>query len=265
MSRVFLTTLIVVCLDTLGWGAVIGPNTFPGRIAYCHHELPGYTVTSDAKWVGLSGLQPYLDVLNSAPVESQFTGNWNYVAGSNVVTGTLAINKYVPYDDDLKWEPFCHHGAEIDMSLSGLSGLPNGQQFQWMQYFSEFGDSGSRQNTIDPPSTATAPDHMPEDDLPFYYNNRESGWGGTTFYDRPGDCLNDYIPHFGSVSFVTFLSSWDGSDPIGNDPETVSIYGAVTWKYEYQCTVPEPSMMVIGSIFGIGGLFAKRRLKKQPV
>jgi hypothetical protein len=27
-------------------------------------------------------------------------------------------------------------------------------------------------------------------------------------------------------------------------------------------TVPEPSMMVIGTLFGIGGLMAKRRMKK---
>jgi hypothetical protein len=264
MSRVFLTTLIVVCLDTLGWGAVIGPNIFPGRIAYCHHELPGYTVTSDAKWVGLSGLQPYLDVLNSAPVESQFTGNWNYVAGSDAVTGTLAINEYFPFDDD-EHSPSCTHGAQIVMSLSGLSGMANGQQFQWMQYLQGHGGYPTNFIKIDPPRTATAPDHMPEDDLPFYYNNRESGWGGTTFYDRPRIWMPDTTAHSGGVNFVSFLSSWDGSDPIGNDPETVSIYGAVTWGYEYQCTVPEPSMMVIGSIFGIGGLFAKRRLKKQPV
>ncbi len=29
--------------------------------------------------------------------------------------------------------------------------------------------------------------------------------------------------------------------------------------------IPEPSMMVIGTLFGLGGLAAKRRLKKQPV
>jgi hypothetical protein len=28
--------------------------------------------------------------------------------------------------------------------------------------------------------------------------------------------------------------------------------------------VPEPSMMVIGKLFGLGGLMAKRRMKKYP-
>lgn len=247
MRRMLVVVSIVMCLGTQGWSAITPPETMPkGSEVPCPHPTPGYTRSLDTTWVGLSGLQPYLDVLNSAPVEGQFTGNWNYVAGADAVTGTLTISPYTPFDDDEHWPPMCTHGVEVGMSVSGLSGLATGQQFQWTQYFTETGTSGNRQNTIDPPKTASG-----EDDLPFYYNRNESQWGGTTFWDRPRDWMDDATAHAGGVSFVTFLSSWDGTNPTGDDPETVTIYGAVTWGYTYAC-VPEPSSFVI--FFGLGGV-----------
>jgi len=260
MGRILVVVLIVMCLGTRGWSEIIPPQNMPqGSQVSCSQPTRGYTRTVNTTWVGLGGLQAYLNVLNSAPVKGQFTGNWNYVAGIGGVTGTLAISPYVPFDDDEHWRPDCSHGAQIRMSLSGLSGLAEGQEFQWMQYFTASGNSGSRQNTIDPPRTEAR-----EDGLPFYYNRNEPQWRGTTFSDGPCTWMNDATAHGGGVSFVTFLSSWDGTDPTGNDPETVSIYGAVTWGYNYAC-VPEPSTLVIFSGLGVVVLVMGWRRRKQTV
>lgn len=256
MKRTIVVVSIVMFLGTRGWSIITPPQSMPeGDRAYCLHGItPGYTETLNTGWVDLSSLQPYLNVLNSEPVESQFPGNWVYSAGSSSVAGSLAIPTYYPFDDDEHWPPNCTHGAQIAMSLSGLSGLAPGQQFQWLQYFTEEGDSGNRENTIDPPRT-----EVDEDDLPFYYNRNESQWGGMTFRDRPRDWMNEASEHSGGVSLVTFLCSWDDTDPVGEDPETVSIYGAVTWGYTFIC-VPEPSTLVF---FGLGGVALMMGLRRR--
>jgi hypothetical protein len=46
--------------------------------------------------------------------------------------------------------------------------------------------------------------------------------------------------------------------PNGEDNEI----GFRVASYNSDAVVPEPSMMVIGMVFGLGGLAAKRRLKK---
>jgi LPXTG-motif cell wall-anchored protein len=69
---------------------------------------------------------------------------------------------------------------------------------------------------------------------------------------------------------------WRGGSWIQNATDMSSLYrrgdlspafedneiGFRVASYNSAATVPEPSMMVIGTLFGLGGLVAKRRRKK---
>ena len=61
-------------------------------------------------------------------------------------------------------------------------------------------------------------------------------------------------------SALTSLSR--GSDSPGDQVSSVPDYGFRVVSYNSDAVVPEPSMMVIGTLFGLGGLAAKRRRKK---
>jgi sulfatase modifying factor 1 len=68
---------------------------------------------------------------------------------------------------------------------------------------------------------------------------------------RGGTWFND------NASFLSSTSRTDGSADLEN--------GGVGFRVaslSSDAAVPEPSMMVIGTLFGLGGLMAKRRMKK---
>jgi hypothetical protein len=64
--------------------------------------------------------------------------------------------------------------------------------------------------------------------------------------------------HFGSDYLLSSTRNI-GSDPSG---EGSSVGFRVASLPSSPTAVPEPSMMVIGTLFGLGGLMAKRRMKK---
>jgi hypothetical protein len=64
--------------------------------------------------------------------------------------------------------------------------------------------------------------------------------------------------HFGSDYLLSSTRNI-GSDPSG---EGSSVGFRVASLPSSATAVPEPSMMVIGTLFGLGGLMAKRRMKK---
>jgi hypothetical protein len=261
MKRFILSGYIVGLAAVGAIAAIVPPASMPtGSTVPCPHPTPGYTRTLDMTWVGLDDLTPYLDVLNSQPVNDQFDGDWHYETPSGGFSGTLSIPIYFPFDSSTKFPPYCLHGCAIELSLAGLS-LPASQHFQWLQYFNESGSSGNRQNTIDPPAGAVV-DGKVEDGLPFYYNATESGWESTFFSDAPSDRRRDATSHAGGVSFVTLLTSWDGSDPTGvNEIETVAVYGAVLWGYTYACPDSGSSFALL--ILALGSVFGVRKYRRQ--
>ena len=64
--------------------------------------------------------------------------------------------------------------------------------------------------------------------------------------------------------WVDLSSDLSSSPRYGNDPssEDINIGFRVASLSSSATAVPEPSMMVIGTLFGLGGLMAKRRMKK---
>ena len=66
---------------------------------------------------------------------------------------------------------------------------------------------------------------------------------------------------YGSVASALISSSRGGDSP-GDQVSSIPDYGFRVVSYNSDAVVPEPSMMVIGTLFGLGGLAAKRRRKK---
>jgi formylglycine-generating enzyme required for sulfatase activity len=66
---------------------------------------------------------------------------------------------------------------------------------------------------------------------------------------------------YGSAASALISSSRGGDSP-GDQVSSIPDYGFRVVSYNSDAVVPEPSMMVIGMVFGLGGLAAKRRLKK---
>jgi formylglycine-generating enzyme required for sulfatase activity len=66
---------------------------------------------------------------------------------------------------------------------------------------------------------------------------------------------------YGSVASA-LTSSSRGTDSPGDQVSSIPDYGFRVVSYNSDAVVPEPSMMVIGTLFGLGGLAAKRRRKK---
>lgn len=258
MRQLIVLPLLAGLVGTMASADIMPPAAMPkGQNIPCPHPIPGFTQTFDTQWIGLGGLAPYLKVLNSNAVKNQFTGDWSYVAGPKAVNGNLVVNTYFPFDGPAG----CQHGAELNMQVNGLAGLANGQQFNWLQYFSETGNSGNRQNTIDPPKGTVFNGGLIGDDLPFYSQPMfNGGLGSTKFGDVPFDGLPDTKPHWGSVSFVTFLTSWDGTPPPNaNAKETVYVYGAVRWGYRYACPEPPSAVLSLIAIVTTGGCYWLRR------
>jgi formylglycine-generating enzyme required for sulfatase activity len=61
----------------------------------------------------------------------------------------------------------------------------------------------------------------------------------------------------GPTSWLSSSDRYDASPDTGNDD-----FGFRVASLSSDAAVPEPSMMVIGTLFGLGGLMAKRRMKK---
>jgi formylglycine-generating enzyme required for sulfatase activity len=66
---------------------------------------------------------------------------------------------------------------------------------------------------------------------------------------------------YGSAANALISSSRGGDSP-GDQVSSIPDYGFRVASYNSDAVVPEPSMMVIGTLFGLGGLAAKRRRKK---
>ena len=87
--------------------------------------------------------------------------------------------------------------------------------------------------------------------------------------ESSGDLLNNNVSSsrglrgggYGSVASA-LTSSSRGTDSPGDQVSSIPDYGFRVVSYNSDAVVPEPSMMVIGTLFGLGGLAAKRRRKK---
>jgi formylglycine-generating enzyme required for sulfatase activity len=66
---------------------------------------------------------------------------------------------------------------------------------------------------------------------------------------------------YGSVANALTSSSRNTDSP-GDQVSSIPDYGFRVVSLNSDAVVPEPSMMVIGTLFGLGGLAAKRRRKK---
>jgi hypothetical protein len=188
-----------------------------------------------------------------------FAGNWSFQLNAGL-SGTLQVSTYKAHDDP----GACDHGAQLVMDLVNPSGMASGQVFQWLQVFSETGDSGSRSGVVDPPSGQQIPildpagnivGYRSADDLPFYGNATSAS--SLHFFDWPSDPLPDTSSHGGGVSFITYLTSWDGA--LDSPTEIVNVYGALEWGYTYQC--PEPSTLSLAAVAGLAlaGYLKRRR------
>lgn len=172
------------------------------------------------------------------------------------VSGELTVNAYKAYD-----LPACDHGAEFRADLTITGGLPAGQQFAWMQFFSWSGDANETW-IVDPREYAHIGDGA-MDGYPFYYNyldlnpdfevilpeffqNPDTGsYGFRDFPGISGGPINDPSYHAGRFSANLFLVSWDGVyDPFPMTSETIQVFGQLSWGFEYSC-VPSPGTGVM--------------------
>jgi hypothetical protein len=245
--------IIVVALSVSGVSAAITAQLMAPSKEECPHDYtPGYTRTLEMTWIDLDHLAPYLEVLNSDSVRNQWLDsqgnpvNWRYDAGSSSITGTLNVTRYLPFDDPPGPGTTCDHYCELTMTLENYNGIA-GQQFNWLQYYSGSGDWFNASNVVDPPQGRRFDNDLTGDALPFYPQSTPprdfcGGLGSLEFGDWPGTYgIFDGTTHAGRGDFVTFLTSWDGTDPV--HPYDVNVYGAVTWGFDFAC-IPEPSSVV---------------------
>jgi hypothetical protein len=254
-------------LVTASWGCfqvavadLIPPDPIGGATADCNHGTPGWTKTKPLEWLSASQLGSLnFDLTLQSIITNQnpaFPGTWKFQISSQAsgteAFGIVEVQVYEPFD-----EPgACEHGASLLLDLPILF-LPPGQELKWMQLYSytvspnsvPIGTPLSVSDIVDPPIGYTLPGFT-ADRRPFYYN--VSGSGDGPFADSPSFFPWDSdVPHSGDESFLTLITSWDGSFDAGGD-NLVTVYGGVTWGYTYFCKIPEPSVL---STFGVGCLF----------
>ena len=255
MSHFFLAILFVGEAS----GGFTAPKQMPeGETYYCPHPSPGYTRTEDMKWIDLSSLAPFIDILNFSAKTQGFIGDWKFESGPDTVSGILEVDSYFAFDGPVA----CQHGADLELRVHGLNGLAKDERFSWVQYFNESDDSvGHGPNTIDPPISDNNADRYP-----FYYDRRSGDLFSKEFHDHPSDEIPDEIRHEGGVSFVTFLTSWDDNRNEDGSPKPIKVYGAVTWGYTYACApVPEPSstVLVLMGIITLSGRWQISRCRRK--
>ena len=253
-KRCLLLVFSVIVLFSSTAYSSISPPTLPTGANYvpkadCTHGTPGWTKLNGFTWNSaetLSLLQYDTKLENNTA--GQFKGSWDYQMNFGL-EGSVALNEYIAYDGPDE----CEHGAEIDVTVSITGGLAAGETFGWISIFHEYGNSGNRTWTLDPPDGEVIKvvdqngDFLrwhTSDDLPFYED-----WDGNphyNFWDSPADLIDDdIVPHIGGVSFMTLLTSWDGTYD-ENNANVVNIYGGFEWGYTYQCVaVPAPGSITL--------------------
>ncbi|HIJ66254.1 MAG TPA: PEP-CTERM sorting domain-containing protein [Candidatus Hydrogenedentes bacterium] len=180
---------------------------------------------------------------------------WNYETAGDNLGGTLTIDWYKAFDNEIG--SICLHGAEIvayyDLGADDPDGL------DWIQVYVE---SGGAVHTPGYTVDGTG------DDNPAYY---APGWGpwfpggytpGThdmTWSDRPQDPHPEADPWAGSVEFYLFLADYgDVYDSGGASMRDITIYDGFRWGYVGECIVPEPSTILLLALGGFGLLIRRR-------
>lgn len=220
-----------------------------GREARCTHCPNGWTRLLDLNLRQATDLPPeFVSELGDRINEQFHTRNrWRCELNTGV-SGELTVNSYKAYD-----LPACDHGAEFRADLTITAGLPVGQRFAWMQFFSWSGDVN--ETWIVDPREYTHISDGATDGYPFYYNEfdinpdfevilpelfQNPDTGSYGFTDFPGITIDDPTVHAGRFSANLFLVSWDGEyNPPPMMSETIQVFGQLSWGFEYSC-IPTP-------------------------
>lgn len=156
----------------------------------------------------------------------------------DALNGDLYFDWYKAFD--VHSGATCLHGAQLTLHYVRAANDPVNVDF--IQFFTETGNSGSRTNTVDPDPR--------DDNKPFYFTDTDvrsnfthvPNLPGVVFGDTPYDSHPEVSPAAGSVTFKLQLASW------GSNDHSITLHNYITWGYTWQC-VPSPgsiTMAVLG-------------------
>lgn len=232
---------------------------------FCDPPGAGYTSLLNLDLDQASDMPSGFGDLIVGRINSQFGRNRWRAELNQSLSGNLVVTKYVAQAMPA-W-----HGAQFAAELQDVSGLADGQQFTWLQFFSWSGDT-SETWIADPRDYETLQDGTVSDGHPFYWNFEDVHPGTSQPIPMEPGLTSDGMPYFddepritglidpsvhaGRFSANLFLVSWDGTyDPglLGTEP--IQVYAQLSWGFEYSC-VPTPGAWAIGCI---GFVMVRRR------
>ncbi len=247
--RARLTTFTAASIAFLALHAQAGINVhFSGGVSNPHATCPTPDITpggTDLINAGITWtLNPNPDMLSalrtnySAWAGTPATYTWS--DNLNALNGDLYFDWYKAIDTHAG--AYCYHGAQI--TLHYVPAVTDPAHVDFIQFFSETGNSGSRTNTVDPEPR--------DDNKPFYFTDTDvrtnythvSGLSGVIFGDSPYDRHLEVNPASGSVTFQLQFASW------GTNDHSITLHDYVTWGYTWECvSVPSPgsiTMAILG-------------------
>jgi hypothetical protein len=185
--------------------------------------------------------------------------NWTAVSGG-ALGGILTINEYDARDyaaePRLGWST-PRGGADMDVIYSRAATDPAISNLRFIQMFIDNrGPNGMR--GIDRPRVV-------QDMLPWYYSDAAHTERSTpdtmTFFDIPSDPIPSSTPFNRTVSFETYLATFD------NTTKVATIHDGWSWGYDINVQtegVPEP-LTILASATALGfGAFFKREVSRKP-
>lgn len=251
-----LTTVTAATISFLALSAQAGLNVhFFGGASNPHADCPTPLITEggtdvinpSVTWTLApdEGMIGSLRTHYSAWAGSPATYTWSN--NLDALNGDLYFDWYKAFDEHSG--ATCLHGAELTLHYVRAETDPANIDF--IQFFTETGNSGSRINTVDPDPR--------DDDKPFYFTDTDvrtnythvSGLSGVLFGDSPYDSHEEVAPANGSVTFQLQLASW------GSNDHSITLHNYITWGYTWYC-IPSPGAITM-AVLGVLLIAPRRR------
>lgn len=272
MARLILVAAASVSLLTLSAQANINFHWFGGSESL-HADCPTPNITRGGTdlinlsetWSRAAVPEMINSLRNSYPSWANTPATYTWSDNMDGLNGDLYFDWYKATDvhqsfdpdandGDGAWYndpngPGCRHGAQLTLHYVRAATDPANVDF--IQFFSETGNSGSRSYVVDPD---------PRDDaLPFYFTATDvrstfthvPDLPGVIFGDSPGDRHPEVNPASGGVTFQLQLASW------GSNDHAITLHNYITWGYTWQC-IPGPGTISV-TILGLLCLTPRRR------